>query len=511
MTLATKALTALAWVAPRAAMRRAQVLGALDATRAYDGATVGRRGESFSGRNSSANVEVGAGLSRLRNRSRDLARNSSGGRRVLAIKAGHAIGSGIIAVPDNGSDAVDRRVRDAWLEWCETSDVEGVLSFEGQQKVAYSAMLEGGDSLIRRVPVGFTPGKVPLKLQVLEGDYIDSARDRAVYDGIRSRLGVGLGDWDRRLGYWLHPDHPGELNYRGTAFTSKFVPATDVIHLYDPLRAGQVRGVPIFAPVLLNGRDLADLMDAVLVKAKTEACFSAFVKTNGDPTSTLGQAVKAAGDAVAGAARRVIERIAPGMINYLNPNEDVVFAQPTSAGQFEPVWLATQMAFAAGTGITHDQLTGDLRQANYSSLRAGKIESRRLTEQEQTLILVPRMMRRVTEWWTRAALDAGVLRPRKGGYRWDFIMPAVEPIDPLKDLEADILAVRSGRMTPQEFIGSWGQDWRKVVDDTKAFFDLARSKGLVLDIDPARTSQSGVAQPTLPKTYPTDPAKPAAE
>lgn len=503
MSLAAKALSALAWVAPQAAMARAQALGALEAARAYDGAKLGRRGESFTARNSSANVEIGAALATLRGRSRDLGRNSSAGRRTLDIKAGHAIGTGITAVPDNGSDRVDRLAGEAWMEWCETSDVEGVLSFEGQQKVAYCAMLEGGDSVIRRIPTRFTPGKVPLRLQVLEGDYIDSFRDRAVFDGQRSRLGVGLGDWDARNGYWLHPDHPGEMNYRGTAFTSKFVSATDVIHLYHPLRPGQVRGVPIFAPVLLNGRDLADLMDAVLIKAKTEACFSAFVKTTGGSTNSIGKAVVEAG----GAAKRVIERLAPGLIAYLNPDEDVVFAQPTSSGQFEPVWLASQMAFAAGTGITYDQLTGDLRQANYSSLRAGKIESRRLTEQEQTLILVPQMMRRVTGWWTDSALQAGVLRPRKGGYRWNYVMPAVEPIDPRKDLEADILAVRSGRLTPQEFIGSWGQDWRKVVDDTAAFLAELDRKNIVLDIDPRRTSQLGVAQVPPGETNPTDPPK----
>jgi capsid protein len=38
-------------------------------------------------------------------------------------------------------------------------------------------------------------------------------------------------------------------------------------------------------------------------------------------------------------------------------------------------------ASAVGTGLTYDQVAGDLTQANYSSLRAGKIEFRRLCEQ----------------------------------------------------------------------------------------------------------------------------------
>ncbi|GJD51094.1 hypothetical protein OPKNFCMD_3845 [Methylobacterium crusticola] len=507
MSLALKALTALAWVAPRAAMTRAHALGLVEGTRGYDGAKVGRRADTFAGGATSANVEIGTALARLRNRSRDFARNTAAGQRVLDIKTAHTIGTGILAVPDNGSDRIDNQVRQEWDDWCAVSDVEGVLDFAGQQVTAYRTTCEGGEAVVRRVIRPLSSGmRVPLQLHVLEGDWIDTARDLGLFEGQNSRLGVGLGDYDRRTGYWLHVQHPGDFNFYGSPFVSKFVEASEVIHLYRPLRPGQVRGVPVFAPVLMTARDLADLMDAVLVKAKTEACFAAFVETNGEQQSNVGQVVKEGG-----VARRLIEKLAPGMINYLNPGEKVSFAAPTGSGQFEPVWLAGQMALAAGTGITYDQLTGDLRQANYSSLRAGKIENRRLTEQEQHLMLVPQLMRRVTGWWTDTAIAAGALKPRKDGYRWNYVMPAVEPIDPRKDLEADILAVRAGRMTPQTFIGSWGEDWRKVIADTKAFFELADKDGLVLDIDPRRTSQLGVAQSPGGEGYATDPPKPGAD
>lgn len=508
MTLALKALQALAWVAPEAAASRARTLGLFDATRNYDGATVGRRGESFAGRPTSANVEIGPALGRLRDRSRDLARNTADGRRVIDVRTGHAIGTGIVAVPDNGSDRIDNRVRQEWADWCAVSDVEGELDYGGQQVLAYGAMLEGGEAVVRRVWRRVDGGpRVPLQLQVLEGDYIDSTRTLGTYEGINTRLGIGLGDWNRRTGYWLYPYHPGEQTFQATTFFSKFVPASEVIHLYRAHRPGQLRGVPVFAPVLMTARDLADLMEAVLVKAKTEACFTAFVESSGEQASSLGQLAKERG--VGGAARRLIERLAPGLINYLNPGEKVSFAQPSStAGSFEPVWFAGKLAFAAGTGITYDQLTGDLRKANYSSLRAGKIEGRRLIEQEQERLFVPKFMRRTTGWWTEAAILAGVLPPRKGGYRWNYIMPANEPIDPRKDLEADILAVRAGRLTPQEFIGSWGQDWKKVVADIGAFYALldATPGKPVLDIDARHTSQIGVAQSPPDEATPVKPS-----
>ncbi|WP_197430658.1 hypothetical protein, partial [Methylobacterium sp. CCH5-D2] len=61
MSRTASALKALAWLAPRAAVRRAQALNLLDGARAYDGARVGRRGDGFTASAASANVEIAAG------------------------------------------------------------------------------------------------------------------------------------------------------------------------------------------------------------------------------------------------------------------------------------------------------------------------------------------------------------------------------------------------------------------------------------------------------------------
>ena len=480
------ALKALAWVAPGMAMSRARALSTLDTmdgTRGYDGARGGRRGASFTAGATSANVEIGTALARLRDRSRDLVRNTSAGARIIDIHVGHTIGTGINAVPDNGSDRIDKPLKQMWEDWCAASDIEGVNCFGGQQALAYRSTLEGGDSVIRKIPLRLDSGeRIPLKLQLLEGDFIDAARDQGIFEQRMTRLGVGLGAFDRRLGYWLHAQHPGDFTFHGAPYASQFVDFADAIHLYRPMRAGQVRGVPVLAPVVMNARDLSDVMDAIVVKQRVEASFAGFVtrKDEGGPLNPKKDDKR-------------VETMRPGTLTYLQDGEQITFGQPSSAGQFEQVWITTMVGMAAGAGLTYDQVTGDLRQANYSSLNAGDIHRRRLCEQTQQHVLVPQMMRRVTGWFVDAAIMAGEIKPRRQGYRWDYILPAVEPIDPRKALEADILAVRSGRMTPQEFIGAWGQDWRKVIADTTAFFQMLDKQpgGLVLDIDPRRVSQAG--------------------
>lgn len=484
------ALRALAWISPAAAMRRAQAFAALNASRAYEAARRDRRTAGWDARAGSANTSLGPALATLRDRSSHMVENSFIGSRTLSVLGGHTIGTGIVMRADTGRDRDDRILNELWQEWCTQSDIEGELDFGGQQLATFRAMSERGDGLMRMITVRRSRRRrVPLALQVLEADHLDHTRDY-LQDGRRSMLGVVLGDWNERLGYWLHPHHPHDWTpgMQVAQTLSQFVPRSDVIHLYQAQRPGQVRGVPVLAPILLAARDYDDIMDALVVKLRTESCFGAFVHSS-DPARTLADVKQDPRN-----PRRSVEELSPGMITYLDQGEEVTFAQPTGSGQFEAVRLAALMGASAGAGVTYDQMTGDLRQANYSSLNAGKVEQRRLVEQMQWLTVVPKMLRRVGERFIDTAILAGELRD-KPGWRFSYVMPAVEPVNPKTDLDASIAAVRAGRMSPQEFIEAWGRPWREVLAETEAFYAELDKRGIVLDIDPRRTTQMGAAQP----------------
>src|SRR5690606_10649074 len=103
------------------------------------------------------------------------------------------------------------RYRLAREEWEASSDAEGVLDYGGQQALILRSMVEGGDSVLRMLPVTLADAgtTVPLRLQGLEGDQIDTMRDHVLDQSVR--LGVKYGEWGRREGVYLHKVHPGEL------------------------------------------------------------------------------------------------------------------------------------------------------------------------------------------------------------------------------------------------------------------------------------------------------------
>jgi lambda family phage portal protein len=496
-------LRALGLVMPGYAMRiaRAQI-----ALRGYDAAQVGRRTSSFRQGKGSANAEIARALPVLRERSREFVRNSWIGPRALDVLCSHVVGTDLTVRFDTGSAKDDQRAQTLWDEWTAQADIQGEGNFLSEISLAFRATLEGGDSIIRmralsRSEMGAR--RVPMALHVGEGDLIDHERDRLAITNaaFRARLGVELGANDTRIGYWLHNMAPGEPGYAiAGGLTSELVPRREVVHLYRRLRPGQLRGVPAFAPVLTTARDFADLMDSLVVKERMQANIGIFIES-GDVAGPF--AKEAAAAAAPGPASGLEEiGLRPGMIARLKAGEKMQGFAPAGNSSFEPVALRAMQGIAAGLGLTYDQVTGDLTQANYSSLRAGKIEFRRLVADLQWNMLEPQALSRITGRWVDLAILAGQLPRRAHGWRRRYVMPAHEPIDPKKDLEADILAVRAGRMSPQDFIGAWGRDWREVVADWETFLAETDLKGLIFDIDPRQRTRTGqaVSEPAQSQT-----------
>ena len=341
-------------------------------------------------------------------------------------------------------------------------------------------MAESGEVLIRlrdrRVEDGLA---VPLQLQVLEPDHLDSLKSSELPDGGFIVQGIEFDSLGRRRAYWLFPTHPGDS--RGRMLVSKPVPTAQVLHLYERLRPGQVRGVPWFAPVILKLRDLDDYDDAELMRKKIEACFAAFV-TGAQDEDTLGKTnINAAGDR--------IEAFEPGMIEYLEPGKDVKFATPSANGGYAEYMRLQLHAVAAGVGLTYELLTGDLSQVNYSSIRAGLIEFRRRMEALQWQVIVPGLCQPVWSRFVTLAQVSGKLP--EGPITAEWTAPRFEAVDPLKDIQADILAVRAGVMTLKEAIARQGYDPAQVLSEIAATNAELDAAGITLDTDPRRSTKTG--------------------
>jgi lambda family phage portal protein len=478
---------AIGRIAPRTAVRRLLARQSFEAlTRGYDGASRGRRTDGWRSAATSADTEVGMAGALLRDRMRDLVRNNPHAAKAVSVLVNNIVGSGVMPRAASGNEKLDRQADALWETWSAECDADGQLDFYGLQTLACREMVEAGEVLVRRRPRRPTDSiSVPLQVQVIENDLLDASRNGDLADGGRIVQGVEFDQIARRRAYWLHAHHPGDhvLNSRQRV-SSAAVPAGDVAHVYEKQRT-QVRGVPWGTPVMRALRDLDDWTQAELVRKKTEACVVGIV---------LGadEAEQGIAPSVVDADGNRVEQFEPGLIAYARGGKDIRFNQPaTTAGVAE--WLRAQLHIvAAGFRMPYELLTGDLSQVNYSSIRAGLVEFRRMIDAAQWQLFIPMFCQPVWDWFTMQAWAAGKLATPEIPVEWS--PPRFDAVDPLKDAMADLLAMRSGTMTLAQAIARQGHNPDMVLAEIAAMNAKLDALGLVLDSDPRKVTKTGVMQ-----------------
>jgi lambda family phage portal protein len=268
------------FVSPAAGVKRLQARRALNL---FEGGDRGRRTKHWRTPNTSIQADTRSGLSLLRARSRDLAQNNAFAAAAHRELPANIIGTGIrpqVKIADEDQ----RRALEQYVEdWFKTTacDVNGQLNFFGIQNMVAKSVVEAGEALVIRKRRAAGMSGIPLQIEVLDPDHIDTSKDGIVTGRNTIIQGIEYSPRGQRVAYWLYEHHPGDQFYRMTNLKSRRVPARDVLHVYRLDRPGQVRGVPWSAPILLKLRDYDEYEDAQLIRQKIAACFSVFI-TPGD-------------------------------------------------------------------------------------------------------------------------------------------------------------------------------------------------------------------------------------
>jgi len=302
----------------------------------------------------------------------------------------------------------------------------------------------------------------------------------------RIRAGIEFNGAGQRTAYWVMRDRPGDP-LTSLRLEPLRLPATDCLHLFKPLAAGQLRGITWLAPVLLRLHELDQFEDAALVKAKVAALFTGFIT---DPDGTAGGLT---GNNTNGALTVGME---PGSLIPLPPGTDIRFSNPTESDAYGPFVKNHLRAVAAGMGLPYELISGDLEGVTYSSIRAGLIEFRRRVEQLQHNVVVHLFCRPVWDRFVRLAVLSGDLPARDFdrdpaaylGCEW--LPPKFDYVDPKKDVEAEILAINAGLKSRRQAISERGYDAEQV--DAEIAADKARIDALGLSFSAPPVQKEGI-------------------
>lgn len=431
-------------------------------------------------------TEIHYALKVLRGSSRDLVRNNPYAAGAIESVADNVIGwEGIRAKPTvkNKAGEPDRAVNweleRAWSDWADNyATVDGIESWLETERLIAKTWATDGEVFVRKRPGWDNPHAFAIEL--LDADLLDEnfneKRDRA---GREIVMGVEIDRYGRPLAYHFWTEHPDEMGFRRQRVR---VPAEEIAHHFIRYRPGQHRGFPLFTPALTNFEMADGYTEAELVAARYHASKMGFIE-NVSPDAISAYAARMALQAQQGkgdARRRV--KIGPGLIEELDPGQAFRGFDPTHpSDSFDPFLKSIFRGLARAASMSHLTFTGDLAEANYSSMRAGL-----LPERDHWRVLQNVTARRIhgpirRAWLPMALLSGAVKLPRAGadayqpvewrGRRWQWV-------DPQKDLEAAEREVKLGVNSRQRIAADRGLDYETIVDESAEDLTYAKEQGV---------------------------------
>jgi len=438
--------------------------------RSYDAALFSRLTSDWIQGETSGDAETLPSLYTLRNRARQVAENNPYGKRFLELVCVNMIGAnGIRAIfaikhPGSGNpdDYAANILEAAWTDWGKRGNctTDKKLSWLEVQHLIAKTVARDGECLAQFLRGNAAGNKYGFALKILESDYLDENYNFETPTSV-IRMGVQVNKiTGEPEGYWLFTRHPGDIGGGLWSQSNRhiFVPASDLLHIYDTDRASSTRGVTWMAAALKTMYILGQYEEAELIGARAGACQMGFYETSdGQYTGEKDEN----GNLTTKAEPGTFELLPPGVkFNDFTPQHP--------AGNFSPFVQHLIRKCASGLSVAYSSLASDYAQANYSSERAAQLVERNTWTRKQTLF-VGRVNQPVYENWLDMALLSGALDPLSNS-KYDKYNAVIwrprrwENIDPVKDTTAAGMAIDRALLSRQDYIAQSGEDFYDIVD-----------------------------------------------
>lgn len=453
--------------------------------RAFHAARIDRLTADWMATNASINQELRSDLDRLRSRGRELVNNNDYARRFRGMVQNNIVGPGGIRLqvrvqdaPGRPDDAANEALEVGWRRWQTVCDVTGRMHFRDMCENLVGGLPSDGEFLVREVMGAAAGNPFNYALQVIDVDRIDT-NFNGEFKGNAVVMGVEIDDAHRPLALHIFAAHPND-GYSSNRRRVR-VPASELIHAFKVERAEQVRGIPWMAPGMLSLHHLGGFGLSALLAAEHGANhYGFFITPDGGPA--IG--------GVDATSQETIMTSQPGTYDTLPAG--VTFAAHDSKYPnevFGPFWKSTLQRIASGWGVSYHSLGNDLEGVNYSSIRSGTLEERdRWAADQEWFIGV--FMERVYRNWLRLSLMSGAITMPNGSAlpaskedkfsahewqprRWEWV-------DPKGDIEAKILMVKAGLMSPQDLAAAMGYDFADTMQSIKLANEIAARYGVTL-------------------------------
>jgi len=450
----------------------------------FDGAGVNRLLLDWIAQARSADEEIRGDLRLLRARARELGRNNSYVKRYFRLLVNNVIGPmGIklqaqVKAGDEPDTTANAEIESGWNAWASSPvTVDGKLTLRRFEKLIIKTMACDGEAFVR-LWLGFEGNAHGLALQSIDADLLDESFNRPRRGSQNEiRMGVEIDSIGRAVGYWV-------WNAPGTDLMREryFIPADQMIHLYDPERVNQTRGVTWVHSVMVPAHMLNAYEESEAVAARIGASKMGLFEKRIDSL---------AGDLSTDPKPATMEAN-PGTFEIVPDGYEFKAWEPDHPTAQFPAFIKQMLRkIASGFSVFYNVLANDAEGVSYSTMRSFALVERddwRSIQQD----FIDMWRRPLYSVWLGMAMLTGSLklpsrdpsrylavRHRPRGWQW---------IDPEKEAKAAVISIQNGLGTRTGFLAEKGEDIEDVFAELAREQELAQEYGLNISSDlPADT------------------------
>lgn len=352
-------------------------------------------------------------------------------------------GSGFGIIPKNTALIA------AWTAFAANA-VWGSGTLDGLTVNVARAMVRDGEALAVVQPDGRWQ---QLPHTVIAGDYSTDGGNVVVREGIELTDGQETGCYIRR-------DQDTEVER---------LDRSRYVRVWRQDSPDQLRGVPWGASVLIAADTLADAEEALLKGIQTSALLGVLLFNDTD----LSGGVPFDGDQRGSVMESGLE---PGALKIVPGGFRPHVVAPQQSAQAADFLRHELRRIAAGFGLPVHKVSGDLSDANYSSLRSGQISLNTRAEAIQYGIIVPLLLRPIWQHFVMSLYLAGEVTSLDEDA--EFIAPRPAAVDPQKDVAATAEMLKLGLISRRRAVAELG--WNVEAIDNETAEDRRREAELGL-------------------------------
>ena len=337
--------------------------------------------------------------------------------------------------------------------------------------------------------------KLPMLLQAVEGDQVGTPYGTG-YDSKEYEVINGMA-FDKKTKKWLgcFIGTPNKWGYI-QAGSYRIYKAESIQHFWNPDRFSFSRGEPVFAPSIDYLDKLCGYIDAEIVAAKVNACFSMFISrkegfVEGELPPKYTGGVSSSGEDDDG---NRLEHMQPGVVMYGADGESATgIGQVRPGTMFEP--FVNRMLTLIGRPLCMPLMliTQDFSGATFMNARIAyqKCQEAWVTEQEMVVRpFVARLWRaKVAEWIRRKLLPA-----RGDAFRHEILQKRWPYVDPFKEAAADKLQLANKTTTRTLICARQGYDFKEITGQRAREEQELKELGLIADDKAKKPDMENVAR-----------------